>query len=115
MSELVLTALWAVYLVSVLLAFWIFFRMTRWQGKLGFVSGLLRILFLAVMLTPAELTTNPELMAPAFVVAMFDFFQGYEDGAFEAMINLGVALVAAITIYIIYSVILLIVHSRRKN
>lgn len=113
MPDIVFTVLWTTYLVSTLLAFLLLWRMTRWSGKLRFLAGLIRLLYLVCVLTPANLTTNPDFMAPAFVVVMFDFFQGYEDGAFEAAINLGVAATASITIYIIYSVILLIVHSRR--
>jgi len=89
--------------------------MTKTKGKLRFFAGLFRILFIVVMVTPANLSTTPEFMAPAFVVALFDLLQGYEEGAFDASINLGVAVGGALVAYIIYSVILLIVHSRKSS
>ena len=115
MSEIVFTVLWAVYLLSTAMAFLLLWNITKTKGKFRFFSGLIRMLFVAVMLTPANLSTVPEFMAPAFVVALFDFLQGYEQGSFDAAINLGVAVVGALVLYIIYSVILLIVHSRRGN
>lgn len=115
MSDLTYTTLWAVYLASTLFAFLLLWNLTKTSGKLKWFAGLVRLLFPVMMLTPANLSTNPEFMAPAFVVALFDFFQGFEQGAFDASINVGVAAIAAIVIYIIYSLILLIVHSRRKH
>lgn len=115
MPEFIYTVLWATYLASTALAFLLLWKMTKTKGKLRFFAGLIRVLFIVVMVTPANLSTTPEYMAPAFVVALFDFFQGYEEGAFDASINLGVATAGAVAIYIIYSVISLIVHSRKKR
>lgn len=115
MSEFVYTLLWSTYLMSTGIAFLFFYNMTKWAGNWKILAGLVRLLFLTCMLVPANLSTNPEFMAPAFVVALFDFLQGYEKGAFDASINLGIALVAVLIIYTIYSVISLIVHSRTKR
>lgn len=115
MTETIYLILWIVYGLSALIGFVMLWKLTRWQGKARYLSGLIRLLFVVVMAVPANLSTVPEFMAPAFVVALFDFFQGYEDGAFNASINLGVALVAAIVLYSIVSLILFFVHSRKSN
>ncbi len=94
------TVLWTVYGVASLLGFLLLWRMTRWQsGATGFLAGLIRLLFAVIMLTPAALSTEPDYIAPAFVVTMFDYFQGFDEGAFDAAINLGVAIVAATILY----------------
>ena len=114
MSDTVFTTLWAIYGISSLLAFWLLWSLTKWNGKARYLSGLLRVLFIAVMATPATLSSVPELMAPAFVVIIFDFLQGY-DGVFDAAVNLGAAAVIGFVLYSIVFLIFLFVHSRTKS
>ena len=115
MTAEVYTLLWTAYLAFAGLAFVLFWDMTRFNGRLKFFSGLSRVLFVAVVATPANLSTTPDFMAPALVVALLDYLQGYEDGAFDAAINLGIAGVGAMIAYTVYSFILLIVRSRKKK
>lgn len=108
------TSLWAVYLVSIGFAFLLLWNLTRWSGKWIYLARFIRLLFLAVMLVPATLSTNADFLSPAIVVAPFDFLQGYDEGSLSALVNLLAALTGAVGIFVIYLVITLIVHSRKK-
>lgn len=108
-------ALWIVYGLSAVIAFWLLWGFTRWQGRARYAGGLIRVLYIVLMATPAHLTSVPDLIAPAIVVAIFDYFQGFEDGAFDAAFNLGIVSFFALLLYSIFCLILLFVHSRKKS
>jgi len=107
--------LWIVYGLSAVVAFWLLWGFTRWQGKARYLSGLIRVLYLVVMATPAQLSSMPDYIAPAIVVAVFDFLQGFEEGAFDAAFNLGIASFLALLLYSIVSLILFFVHFRNSE
>lgn len=114
MSDTLYLSFWGLYLVSIGLAFLLFWSLTRWPRGWVYLARFLRLLFLAVMLVPASLSTNPEFMAPAVVSAPFDFLQGNQDGFISAIVNLVASTVGAVAIFVIYLIIVLIVHSRKK-
>ncbi len=107
--------LWAVYGLSAVVAFWLLWGFTRWKGKARYFGGLIRVLYVVVMATPAHLSSVPDLIAPAIVVALFDYLQGFEEGAFNAALNLGLISFLAILLYSIFFLILFFVHSRKKS
>tara|TARA_R110002073_G_scaffold173944_2_gene331097 strand:- start:131 stop:460 length:330 start_codon:yes stop_codon:yes gene_type:complete len=107
--------LWIVYGLSAVVAFWLLWGFTRWSGKARYFGGLIRVLYLVVMATPAHLSSVPDMVAPAIVVALFDFLQGFEDGAFDAALNLGIASFLALLLYSIVSLILFFVHFRNSD
>ena len=115
MFEAAYLGLWLVYGVSVLLAFALLWRFTRWQNMAGSIGRLIRLLYLVLMLTPAYLSAAPDFIAPASIVMLFDFFQGYEEGAFDAAVNLVVATLGALTIYLFYRLIVTFIHFRRTR
>jgi len=113
-SDTLYLGLWAVYLVCTGLSFLLFWNLTRWPKLWRYLARFLRLLFLAVMLAPATLSTHPESMAPALIVAFFDYIQENQDGFYSALVNLMAALALSLIIFVIYIIIALIVHSRRK-
>ena len=115
MTDTLYLSLWAVYLVSIGLAFLLLWNLTLWPKGWIFLARFIRLLFLSVMLIPAPLMTNPDLMAPAVVVAPFDLIQGNEEGAFNALVNIVIASLCTVIIFVIYLIIRLIVHSRKDT
>jgi len=107
--------LWVVYGFSAVIAFWLLWGFTRWKGRARYWGGLIRVLYIVVMATPAYLSSVPDLIAPAIVVALFDYLQGFEEGAFNAALNLGIVSFLALLLYSIFCLILFFVHSRRKS
>ena len=106
--------LWAIYGACMSIAFAIFWFLTRWK-RAKWLAQFLRLMFVLLAVTPAMVDEGSSAYAPAIIVSLFDYFQGNDDRALDATINLIIAAAFALVIYLMYAMILLIVHLRRRR
>lgn len=74
---------WLVYLISALGLVIVFWRMTRSLSWRRVRRGL-RAMAVAVLFTPINASDDGLWLAPAYLVGLYDWVQGYTDKAAEA-------------------------------
>ena len=114
MSPTLYALLWAIYLIAGLLLMWMVWLHTRWQ-KLKWLGTIIQMIVLVLVFTPAKLYHQPDFLVPAIISLGFDQVLGHEEAAFSAAVNLMVAAIVLSLIFVIYYVVLQILHSRKKN
>lgn len=90
------------YGIGFVLALPLWFKFTRWAIPWAFPRTLARILFAVLLLTPVRAYTDMDFLAPAWLVAMFEFFKPTSvDGPARALTPLVIALMAAFVLALI--------------
>lgn len=114
MSPTLYILLWMVYLIAGLLLMWMIWMHTRWQ-RLLWLGRLSRLIIFILVFTPAKLYHETEYLVPATISLAFDSLLGHDEAAFATTVNLIVSAIVCTLVFIIYYVILQIVHSRRAK
>lgn len=114
MSPTLYSILWAVYLLSGVLLLWLVWSFTRWE-RVHWLGHIVRLIVFVLLFTPAKLYQQPDHLVPATMAMAFDYLLGNEDAAFASMVNLIVSAIVCTLIFIIYTVILQILHSRKSK
>ena len=106
--------LWLTYLIAMLIALALFWNLTNWQ-RMRWLNRLLWLVFFVLAFTPAQVPQQPDFMAPAFIIGLFEYFQGDDGAVFNALLNLGVASLVALTGFLIYILVLTVRKLRAKK
>ncbi len=104
--------LWSVYAAGLVVALYFLWQWTRWP-RVWWLGSLVRLLALALLVTPAEQAAGSGLYAPAWIVMLFDELQRIGDGWFRAGINLMAATALALLVYFVH-LIFSFFHRRRR-
>lgn len=91
------TVTWCIYLLACIGVFIIVWRISRsWPL---FPRQALRFIVACIILVPVEVETGTELLAPAFIVAIFEVVSKGGEGAVPALSALVLATIIALLVY----------------
>lgn len=91
------TVTWCIYLLACIGIFVVVWRLSR--GWPVFLRQALRFIVACIILVPVEVESKLELLAPAFIVAVFESATGNPEGAVSALSALALAAILALLIY----------------
>ncbi|MBC6427766.1 MAG: hypothetical protein GDA55_00755 [Cellvibrionales bacterium] len=116
MPELAYTVLWSIYAACAALLLLIAWSMTRrWRGIFKWLRNALLLAYVLLVAVPAPLSSAPDSLAPAFIVVLFDYWQGDKQAASDALSYLVAAFATAAVLYLIYLLARLTIAIRRKR
>lgn len=91
------TVTWCIYLLACIGVFIVVWRISRsWPL---FPRQALRFIVACIVLVPVEVEAGKELLAPAFIVAIFEVVTKGGDGAVPALSALVLATILALLVY----------------
>jgi len=98
---------WAVYLTAGTICYVLFYKAT---GVIGFkpLANTLRAIMIALIYTPWYVATDQDLVAPAVIVILLDMITVGGDAFVRALVPLMLAIVAAVTLALVWSLVRLL-------
>lgn len=101
MSELDYILTWAVYLLGVLLASYIWWKMTNWI-RWEFLRNSARLSIFTILIMPITISSDLHSLAPAFMALAFEVLAANTEGWQRAAYLLGAALAVANVLLLLY-------------
>jgi hypothetical protein len=105
---------WIAYLLSAAGLLLVFWRMTR-SMRAGWLKAALRSLLPAILLTPVSLVEGEQWLAPAYLVAAYDWVLGNQERALLAAALLAMVWASVLGLLLLQSLLRRVFHLEQHS